>query len=44
MKRKYFKNNTSYFSFLDKWKSKIKITKLYFTNSNKICIVYSYVM
>lgn len=40
MKRKYFKNNNSYFSFLKNHKNKIKINKLYFTDSNKICIVY----
>lgn len=40
MKRKYFKTNIDYFSFLKNHKNKIKINKLYFTNSNKICIVY----
>ena len=44
MKRKYFKNNSKYFSFLNKNINKIHILELYFTKVGNICVVYKLIM
>ena len=44
MRRKYFKNNITYFNFLKKNRNIIHISKLYFTKQNNICVVYKLIM
>lgn len=44
MKRKYFKDNNGYFTFLKNHKNIIHINKLYFTKQNNICIVYKLIV